>query len=136
MNIFYPVFVLVFLTLAVLMRLAALRFSAVKRGEVDPGYFVAYLGDEPLKSRVTARHLTNLLETPVLFYVACLVAFASGQTGSTIIALAWAYVVVRVIHSLIHLGPNTVIWRFRAFALSILVLFILWLALLTGMLMR
>ena len=136
MNVLYPVFAMFVLTISVVMRLAALRFAAVKQGKVNPRYYSAYVGDEPEYLRVTARHLTNLLEVPVLFYVACLLAFVTHQSGVLIVGLAWAYVALRVVHTLIHLGSNVVLMRFRVFALSVFVLVALWVTLFVGLATR
>jgi len=136
MNVLYPVFAMFVLTISVVMRLAAMRFAAVKQGKVSPKYYEAYLGEEPLHLRVTSRHLSNLLEVPMLFYVGCVLAFVTHQSGVLVVALAWAYVALRVIHTLIHLGSNVVIWRFRVFALSLLVLIALWLVLFIGLAAR
>jgi hypothetical protein len=129
LNILYPIFALIALTLSAGARLGYLRYRAVMRKQVDATFYQAYIGDEPLALRVASRHLINLLEMPILFYIACLVAFMTGLSGSLVLVLAWSYVSLRFIHTFIHLGPNIVIWRFRVFALSILVLAALWIVL-------
>ena len=72
------------------------------------------------------RNYMNLLELPILFYVVCIVFFITGNASSMAITLAWAYVALRVIHSLIHLGYNNVLHRLAAFALSNAALIALW----------
>lgn len=136
MNILCPIFALIALTICVAARLGYLRYSAVIRKQVDTAFYQAYIGDEPLELRVASRHLINLLEMPILFYIACLVAFVTGQSGSIVLFLAWSYVSLRIIHTFIHLGPNIVIWRFRIFALSVLVLAALWTVLFLGLITR
>lgn len=137
MNVLYPMFVLVLLTLGVSMRLGLLRWRAVTAGEVDVAYYKTFQGDgEPAAVHVVSRHLSNLLELPLLFHLACLTAFITGQSGVTVVALAWAYALLRLVHSVIHLGTNDVLWRFRVFALSVFVLAALWLVLLAGLLAR
>ena len=56
MNVLYPVFAMFVLTISVTMRLAAMRFAAVKQGKVSSKYYEAYLGEEPLHLRITSRH--------------------------------------------------------------------------------
>ena len=68
----------------------------------------------------------NLLELPVLFYVVCLVFYVTAGASSLAIALAWAYVVLRILHSMVHLTYNRVIHRLAVFALSNGVLVALW----------
>jgi hypothetical protein len=133
-NILYPLFAMFALTAFCLFRLARLRFMAVRHGEIDPKFFRLYRdSDEPPTLRVHARHLTNLFEAPVLFYVIVIIAFVTRQTGVLPLVLAWAYVILRYAHSYVHLTSNRVLTRFRIFALSWLVLLALWLVVFAGM---
>ncbi len=137
MGVLYPIFVLVALTLAVTVRLAMMRWRAATRGQVNVAYYVTYQGgEEPPELRVVSRHLSNLLEMPLLFYTGCVLAYVTGQNGWLMVALAWLYVALRLVHSAVHLGRNVVLWRFRVFAASMLVLTCFWLALLAGLLTR
>jgi hypothetical protein len=123
MNIFYPTFVLLFLTAFVALRLGYMRFKAVEKSEVDPRYYKLYRGDgEPDYLCLWTRHLANLLEVPVLFYVVTLIAFVTGQTSTVVVAMCWAYVAARCVHTTIHLTSNKVLYRFMVFGLSWLVL--------------
>jgi hypothetical protein len=126
MNIIYPVFLLVFHTMLVAVRLGYLRYTWVSQGKVNPAFYVAYQGEEPETLRVCARHLINLLETPVLFYVASVIALTTAQAGPVLIGLAWAYVLTRLVHSAVHLGPNLVLRRFQVFATSMVLLMAYW----------
>jgi hypothetical protein len=60
----------------------------------------------------------NLLEIPVLFYVVSIVAFAAHLADPPAVVLAWTYVGLRVLHSLVHLTYNNVIHRLVVFAAS------------------
>lgn len=133
-NILYPVLAMFALTAFCLFRLARLRFMAVRHGEIDPRFFKLYRdGDEPPTLRVHARHLTNLFEAPVLFYVIVIIAFVTRQAGTLPAVLAWSYVILRYAHSYIHLTSNQVMTRFRIFALSWVVLVALWLVVFAGL---
>lgn len=136
MQILWPVFAMFALTAFAAFRLGFMRYAAVSRREVDPVFFRAYVGQEPETLAVASRHLVNLFEAPVLFYVGCILAFVTGLAGSLPVALAWAYVGLRLIHSYIHLGPNIVLWRFRVFVLSWFVLLALWIVLAIGLATR
>jgi hypothetical protein len=70
--------------------------------------------------------MMNLLELPVLFYVACLTYFVTGRTDEWALLLAWAYVGLRIAHSAIHLTYNRVRHRLVAFAASNVALVMLW----------
>lgn len=137
MNILFPAFVMFALTMFVQYRLGALRFAAVKNGEIDPRFYKTYQGaEEPEKLRVHARHLVNLYEAPVLFYAIVIIAFATGQSGWLPQLLAWLYVALRIAHSFVHLGSNKVMLRFRLFVLSLAVLIATWISVFASLLIR
>lgn len=130
MAILWPAFAMFALTMFVVFRLGSLRWRAVMRRQVDPRFYKIYRGDgEPEDVAVVSRHLVNLYEAPTLFYVGTAIAFAAGVTGILLVALGWAYVGARLLHSAIHLGSNDVFWRFRVFALSWLLLLAYWVVL-------
>lgn len=132
MNILVPALALMGLTIIVVFRLAFLRLTAIRRGDINPGFFSLYRGDEePEKLAVHSRHVTNLYEAPLLFYVVSIIAFVTDQGGSVLLSLAWAYVALRFVHSYIHLTSNNILHRFRAFGASLLVLGIIWAIVLT-----
>jgi len=121
--ILYPVFALAAWTFLILIYLARTRIvSRVHAKEFRYGESSAV----PSHVSVPNRNYMNLLELPVLFYVVCLMLFSAGVTSNTILGLAWTYVVLRVAHSLIHLGYNNVLHRLAAFAISNFVLASMW----------
>jgi hypothetical protein len=127
MSIVWPAFALVALTLLVVMRLARQRFAAVRAGRIDPRFYKLFRGaDEPDDVAATARNLNNLFEMPTLFYAGTAIAFAGQVAGTPLVALGWSYVALRYLHTAIHLTSNKVLWRFRVFALSLLVLLAYW----------
>ena len=133
MDILYPVFAMMALTIFCMVRLGLLRWAAVGRGEVDPRFFSLFRGyEEPEKLAAYSRHLVNLFEAPLLFYVIIMMAFVTGQSGDLLLGLAWAYFVLRMIHSYVHLTSNVVLTRFRIFVISMLVLSTLWVVVLTN----
>ncbi len=110
-----------------------LRSVAVKKGHVDPKFFSLYRGDEePENLAACSRHVVNLFEAPIIFYVLAITAFITGQNGIIVIGLAWSYFGLRLIHSYVHLTSNVVRIRFRLFLISMFVLVALWGVLLTG----
>ena len=127
MNILYPVFAMALLTFAVGPVLLAARISSVRSGMVHMEYYEVFQGGEPSVTAVkTARHLSNLFEAPVLFYVACLMAYSLHLESAFLVVLAWAYVAARVMHSMIHLTYNRVSHRMTAFLVSQFFLMVMW----------
>lgn len=68
----------------------------------------------------------NLFELPVLFYALCLTHALLGSAGGLDLALAWGFVVLRAIHSGIHLSYNRVMHRFAAYLIGALLLWAAW----------
>ena len=133
----YPMFALVLLTLAVLVVLFRARVAAVRAGRMSLVYFRLYQGEEePESTKKPARHLANLFETPVLFYVACLAAMVSHVDGLPLQLLAWAYVAARYVHAWVHLRGNRLSKRMRAFFVSLVLLLAIWLYLVIAISIR
>jgi hypothetical protein len=101
-------------------RLPAMRAARMKPDPTMPrGEQMAQL---PAKVRWKADNYNHLMEQPTVFYPVALV-LALVSTDPTIdAALAWAYVAVRVVHSLFQALVNKIEVRFVLFALSSLVL--------------
>ncbi|NVJ70723.1 MAG: MAPEG family protein [Alphaproteobacteria bacterium] len=128
-SIFYPMLAMMALTFGVIMLLAKRRFGAIKSGETkDLSYFKTLGGPstEPEAVQVAQRNLANLFEMPVLFYPACLAAAFFDKVDTVSLSLAWAYVALRFLHTLVHVTNNNVPVRFRLFFLSFFPLIGLW----------
>ena len=79
----------------------------------------------PAEVRWKADNYNNLMEQPTLFYAVAL-ALALVDAGSGLNAgLAWAYVALRIAHSLVQALINKVIFRFALFAVASLVLLVM-----------
>ena len=134
MSVAWPAFALVALTLFSVARLARMRFAAARAGRVDPRFYKLLQGEgEPPELAAATRNVISLHEMPTLFYAATAIALAAGQSGRLLVGLGWAYVALRFLHSAIHVTSNRVMWRFRAFAASWLVLLAYWLVLGAGL---
>lgn len=70
----------------------------------------------------------HLFELPVLFYVLCLAALATGHIPAWLPALAWAFVALRVLHSAIQCTYNKVMHRFPIFLMGFFLLGGMWVA--------
>ena len=130
-SILLPMAALALWTLAVLLLLPYRRLQAVKNRQVRVDDFkFGESANVPPEVRIPNRHLMNLLELPVLFYVACLTLVITLRVDATFVYLAWAFFISRVVHSYVHLTYNNVIHRLNVFALSNLILTIIWIRML------
>jgi hypothetical protein len=133
--IFLPVACLALWTLTVLALVPLKRFAAAKAGRVTVGDFrTGESARVPTDVSIPNRVYINLLEAPVLFYAACIVAHVTGQADHLLVQMAWLYVALRLVHSFIYLVYNNVIHRLAAFATSVLVLVGIWAVLLMRLL--
>jgi len=127
MQIVFPMTALATLTFAVLLLIPFRRFRAGLAGHATyDDYRFGESPQVPPEVSLPNRNMMNLLELPVLFYVACLTHLATGPIDDRALLLAWAYVALRVAHSAIHLTYNDVRHRLVAFAASNVALVMLW----------
>ena len=121
-----PVAAQVLLTLVVLFLMGGRRQAAIASGRTKIKDIALGQSAWPDEATKAARNYANQFETPVLFYVACAFALMTKQVDFLLLAIAWAFVALRLAHAVVHVGANPVMLRFRIFATSILVLLTLW----------
>ncbi len=129
-QVFLPAVAMVVLTVAVTFRMF---FERVRQMRAERISFREIPSGSQMAARFTdtraADNYRNLFEAPVLFYLALVVAAVTGHATGLVLALAWAYVVIRYVHSGIHCTYNRVRHRLYAFLASNLVLWALWIVL-------
>lgn len=127
LSLIYPMAVLMGLTFLMLSLLLALRVKAVRLRKVSPRYFKLNKGGElPDNVIAVSQNYSNLLELPVLFYTVCVVAIVLNQSAEYFVIHAWVYVVLRYIHSYIHITYNHILHRLAIFGMSCFVLISMW----------
>jgi len=84
------------------------------------------LGEQlPPRVRWAADNFNHLHEQPVIFYALMFYLALTDQMTDFNLYLAWGYVFLRVIHSLVQVTSNKVLVRFGVFASSSLVLIVM-----------
>lgn len=127
--ILYPCVGMAALTAAVWVKLYVERIDEMRERRIRPQSLATSEQARSTLQRVGASdNFRNLFELPVLFYVLCLALAVTGLGSAAFAAAAWVYVILRAIHSYIHITYNRVIHRFYAYAASSLWLFALWAA--------
>jgi len=120
-----PVIGLVLWSFVMWAWLYATRIPAIRKYNVslDPrrsrDEFHAQL---PPEVRWKADNYNHLMEQPTLFYAVALTLAVLGEDNTMNIALAWLYVGLRVVHSLVQATTNRIIVRFSVFMISSVVL--------------
>jgi hypothetical protein len=126
--ILYPVFVQVLLTFAVYGLLAVARaraISTMNRGRGNPDLALGRV-EWPEDAIKRAANQRNQFELPVLFYAVTAFSLIVAAADFLMVVLAWLFVLTRILHAAIHIGPNKVRWRSPMFALGVLILAIMW----------
>ncbi len=129
-----PVVVLAAWTMVVWVWMYATRLPAMGRAGIDAKNMVGSTGGG-LRNELIAKgeqraswvadNYNHLHEAPTVFYAVSIVLAIIGQGDNLNATIAWAYVALRIAHSLLQIFSNRVIVRFMLFALSTLALIML-----------
>ncbi|SDD37344.1 hypothetical protein SAMN05444678_112124 [Sphingomonas sp. YR710] len=84
-----------------------------------------FIDQIPPRVRWKADNYNHLMEQPTLFYATAITLSLLGAGGGINATLAWIYVALRVIHSLVQALVNIVELRFAVFMAGSLVLLLL-----------
>jgi len=121
--ILLPAMALVAWSLVMWLWMYVTRLPAMRKAEMKPdpnaprGEQMSLL---PPAVRWKADNYNHLMEQPTIFYAAALALALMGQGDGLNLMLAWAYVGLRVVHSLWQALTNVIEVRFALFALSTL----------------
>ena len=127
MDILQPVVALAAWTMVMWAWMYGTRIPAMNRLKVDPDSLARdpdVTLDKVLPPQVQwkAHNYNHLHEAPTVFYSIAIVLAIVGQGDGLNAWLGWAYVALRVVHSLVQAITNKVVVRFVVFVLSSLVL--------------
>lgn len=130
-SIFYPVFVLVLLTMMVWLMMLVRRAVYMQRHGILPSDMPSRaLADQHFGvAQAPNNNLMNLFEIPVLFYLVIVMLFLLGMSDRGYLMMSWSFVVFRCLQSLVHLTYNNVLHRGIFYLVSSGVLWLMWLRL-------
>lgn len=122
-----PVLLLITWTLVMWVWLYATRIPAMVKGKINAdkaaeksaGYLDELL---PYKVRVVADNYNHLHEQPTLFYALMVFAALTGGGDTIMLYLAYAYLGLRIVHTMAQVVLRKIIPRFIVFSISTLVL--------------
>jgi hypothetical protein len=122
-----PVVALVAWTLVIMAWMALTRLPAMKNAGIDINNLVGGRGANlegvvPDSIQWKSHNYSHLLEQPTLFYAIVITLALMGMDQPINLYLAWGYVGLRVVHSLIQCTVNVVRYRFLVFSLASLCL--------------
>ncbi len=130
MEILKPVVVLAGWTMVMWLWMYATRLPAFSAAKIDSKNLVGGTGGSldgvlPDKVQWIAHNYNHLHEAPTVFYAVALVLAIIGQGDGMNATIAWVYVGLRVVHSLVQATSNRVVVRFGLFVLSSLAVIML-----------
>jgi hypothetical protein len=102
------------------MRIPAIKKLGITYDRNQPNS--AFTERMPPRARWAADNYNHLMEQPTIFYATAITLSLLGAGGGLHALLAWAYVAVRVAHSLVHALSNVVMVRFAVFTVGSLIL--------------
>jgi len=120
-----PVVALVLWSLVMWVWMYATRIPAMRKMKmvldptVPPGDLMSRL---PPDVRWKADNYNHLMEQPTIFYAIALTLALLGGGDGINATIAWVYVALRILHSLVQVTFNRIMVRFAIFSLSTLCL--------------
>ncbi|MBA3979079.1 MAG: hypothetical protein C0462_00595 [Alcanivorax sp.] len=121
-----PVVALVAWSLVMWLWMYATRLPAMTRSGMKPDPQMPrgeQMNQLPARTRWKADNYNHLMEQPTVFYAIALSLALLEAGGGSSLVMAWAYVGLRIVHSLWQALTNVIEIRFVLFALSSLMLF-------------
>ena len=122
--ILQPVVALGLWTAVMMVWMYATRIPAIGTTEIPDDKMGHPAGMQllPYEVRRIADNYNHLFEQPTLFYAIALTIAVAGHVDTWAVNLAWAFVAIRIVHSLLQATVNIVMLRFAIFMVSWLVL--------------
>ncbi len=127
LSLMTPMLVLICWTLVMWLCMYATRIPAMQKAGMDPARIKQKSDFDvlPIQVRQVADNYNHLHEQPVLFYALCVYAHLAGPDSAAAVSAAWAYVGLRIAHSVFQATVNFVPVRFALFLLATLCLFVM-----------
>lgn len=126
-NILTPMLAMIIWTLVMWLWMYATRIPAMQKAGINPARMKSKSEMDvlPVEVRRIADNFNHLHEQPTIFYALVIYCQLAGIVDPFMIGLAWGYVALRVVHSLIQALWNFIPARFGVFVTSTIVLIIM-----------
>jgi hypothetical protein len=124
--ILLPVFIHVLIVFALLITNARLRVRAARAREVRLKDVALDSRNWPEASRKIGNNYDNQFQLPLMWYALTALILALGLADMAFAVLAWAFLIARIAHALIHTGTNNMTQRFFVFGGGAVILLVMW----------
>ena len=115
LELITPMLALIIWTFLIFLMMAFGRVRFMNNPQ-DAAHSKDYKDQLPAWVNRTSDNYNHLFEQPVAFYAVTLSIALINDFDNLMVQLAWAYVLLRIIHSLVQLTINIVLVRFFLFA--------------------
>lgn len=137
MNLFGPIFLMIALYFLIwiymfITRLQGMMINRISADKLDIPSKKALL---PENLNLASYNFTNLFEMPLLFLLFAIACQQMNLVDEMFINGSYLFIILRYVHSFIHVTYNRVMHRFTVYVLSSAILWYLWLRLFTKYLM-
>jgi len=122
MSTLTPVLALIVWTFVLWVWLYATRIPAMRAVGMHKFKTKDDLKALPRGVQNIADNYNHLHEQPTIFYALAIYTHLAGNADATNVTLAWIYVAIRIVHSLVQCTSNFIPVRFMIFAIGTLVL--------------
>jgi hypothetical protein len=122
-----PLVLHVLLTLIVGALSLRSRIAAVRRGRTKIADIVLDNSKWPNATKKLGNNFDNQFQVPLLAYGAVALIIATGLADMAGVALMWAFLAARILHTFEHTGPNRIVRRMVFFVASYVFVLSLWL---------
>jgi hypothetical protein len=122
-----PLILHVLLIVVIGQKMVSARIRAVRSGQTKISEIAVDTDAWPRKVKQIGNSFNNQFQTPMLWYAGTALVLALGIADVVFVGLSWLYLLLRLVHSIVHMGSNDVPTRMRVFMVSFFVLVAMWL---------
>jgi hypothetical protein len=122
-----PLILHVLMVLYIGQKMVRSRVRAVRSGQAKISEIALDADAWPRKVKQIGNNFNNQFQTPMLWYAGTALVIALGIADVVFVGLSWIYLLLRFVHSIVHMGSNDVPTRMRVFMVSFFVLVAMWL---------
>lgn len=122
-----PVFVEVLLMFILMGWMGLERGRSLTSGEVKAEDIALNGNNYTTRARQFGNCFSNQFELPMLFFVLIAFILITRVGDLLLLILAWVFVLSRIAHAYVHTTSNDLDWRFRAYSVGAVALFVMWL---------
>lgn len=121
-----PVFMMVLLTFIVWIVMYRQRVAEMRARRIHPEKLKTTADAARLLESTGSENFANLFELPVLFYLLMVIIYVTDYVSWFFVTGGLLFVLLRAVHSYIHIGYNRVMHRFYAYSAGGFVLWLMW----------